>query len=69
MTGHDTSISTLSSRAGDLERRVTGHDTSISNLSTTISGLDSTYVMNNREYRLEEGAGRRMVIVQLSRNF
>jgi len=68
VTGHDTSISSLSSRAGELERRVTGHDTSISNLSTTISGMDSKYVMNNKEYRLEEGGGRRMVIVQLSPN-
>jgi len=66
--GNDTSISGLSSRTGELERRVGGNDTSISGLSSRISGVESNYVATNREYRLEEGAGRRMVIVQLSPN-
>lgn len=65
---HASGISSLSSRTGELERRVGGNDTSISGLSARISGLESNSVAINREYRLEEGAGRRMVIVQLSPN-
>ena len=71
VSGHDTSISSLSTRTGDLERRVGGNDTSISGLSSragdlerrvggndsSISGLSTrTGSLETRTNKLEEGA-------------
>ena len=50
VSGHDTSISTLSTRTGSLETRVGGNDSSISGLSTRTGSLET------RTNKLEDGA-------------